>query len=334
MARPTLRKATITGIGHYVPEHILTNADLEKLVETNDEWIRTRTGISERRIEKDVDKAAAHMGTKAAEEALESAGIEASGVDAIMVATVTPDYMFPATSALIQKSLGAERAFGFDVSAACSGFLYTLSTASMMIESGRVDTILVIGSDKMSAIVDYTDRNTCILFGDGAGAVVMQATEEEHGFRDFIHYTDGDEDLYLVQQAGGSREPASVESVEQRKHFIRQDGRAIFKRATEGMAGVAEEIMIKNHLKAEDIAWLVPHQANSRIIEATANRMGVSMDQVMMNIDKYGNTTAATIPLCLYDWKDQLQKGDELILTAFGGGLTWGATWLTWGGAK
>jgi len=334
MALSTQRKATITGIGHYVPEHILTNADLEKLVETNDEWIRTRTGISERRIEKDVDKAAAHMGTKAATEALESAGIKASDVDAIMVATVTPDYMFPATSALIQKSLGADRAFGFDVSAACSGFLYTLSTASMMIESGRVDTILVIGSDKMSAIVDYTDRNTCILFGDGAGAVVMQATEEDHGFRDFIHYTDGDDDLYLVQQAGGSREPASVESVEQRKHFIRQDGRAIFKRATEGMAGVAEEIMNKNHLKAEDIAWLVPHQANSRIIEATANRMGVSMDQVMMNIDKYGNTTAATIPLCLYDWKDQLQKGDELILTAFGGGLTWGATWLTWGGAK
>ena len=334
MARSNQRKATITGIGHYIPEHILTNADLEKLVETNDEWIRTRTGISERRIEKDPDKAAAHMGTQAAIEALNSANVDTSDVDAILVATVTPDYMFPATSALIQKSLGAKGAFGFDVSAACSGFLYTLSTAAMMIESGRVVTILVIGTDKMSSIVDYTDRNTCILFGDGAGAVVLQATEEDHGFRDFIHYTDGDEDLYLVQEAGGSREPASKESVEQRKHFIRQDGRAIFKRATEGMAGVAEEIMKKNKLSAEDIAWLVPHQANSRIIEATANRMGVSMDQVMMNIDKYGNTTAATIPLCLYDWKDQLQKGDELILTAFGGGLTWGATWLTWGGAK
>lgn len=334
MARSNQRKATVTGIGHYVPEHILTNADLEKLVETNDEWIRTRTGIRERRIEKDTDKAAAHMGTRAAIEALQSAGVTASDVDAILVATVTPDYMFPATSALIQKALGAEKAFGFDVSAACSGFLYTLSTAAMMIESGRVETILVIGSDKMSAIVDYTDRNTCILFGDGAGALVMQATEEDHGFRDFIHYTDGDDDLYLVQEAGGSREPASVDSVEQRKHFIRQDGKAIFKRATEGMAGVAEEIMAKNKLKAEDIAWLVPHQANSRIIEATAKRMGVSMSQVMMNIDKYGNTTAATIPLCLYDWKDQLQKGDELILTAFGGGLTWGASWLTWGGAK
>lgn len=328
------RKATITGIGHYLPEDRLTNFDLEKMVETNDEWIRTRTGIVERRILKDPAKATAFMGTEAAKEALVSAGVDASQVDAIIVATVTPDYFFPATACLIQKRIGATKAFGFDLSAACSGFLYALSTASSMIESGRMDRILVIGADKMSSIIDYTDRNTCILFGDGAGAVLLEATEEEVGLIDFVQYTDGDEDCYLYMPAGGSLHPASHETVDARLHAIRQDGKSVFKRATEGMADVSMEIMERNGLTGDNVDWLVPHQANLRIIDATARRMGLTNEKVMINIEKYGNTTAATIPLCLYDWKDRLNKGDKLVLAAFGGGLTWGAAYLIWGGAK
>ena len=325
----SVKRAKITGVGHYLPEYVLTNAELETMVDTNDEWIRSRTGISERRILKDPDKASAFMGEKAALEALEDAGVEAAEIDVIIVATVTPDYIFPATAALIQKRIGAEKAYGFDLSAACSGFLYALSNGAMMIESGRAKKILIIGSDKMSSIVDYTDRTTCILFGDAAGAVVLEEADEE-GIVDFIQYTEGDEECSLYQPAGGSLNPATVDTVESKLHYIRQDGRVVFKKATEGMADVSLEIMEKNNLSSEDVAWLVPHQANMRIINATARRMGLSEDKVMINIDKYGNTTAATIPLCLYDWKDKLKDGDNIILAAFGGGITWGAVYLKW----
>ena len=325
----SFKRAKITGVGHYLPEYVLTNAELETMVDTNDEWIRSRTGISERRILKDPDKASSFMAEKAALEALEDAGVKAADIDVIIVATVTPDYFFPATAALVQKRIGAEKAYGFDLSAACSGFLYALSNGAMMIESGRAKKVLVIGSDKMSSIVDYTDRTTCILFGDAAGAVVLEETGED-GIIDFIQYTEGDEECSLYQPAGGSLNPATVDTVQSRLHFLRQDGRVVFRKATEGMADVSLEIMEKNNLTGEDVAWFVPHQANLRIIQATARRMDVSEDKVMINIDKYGNTTAATIPLCLYDWKDKLKDGDNIILAAFGGGITWGAIYLKW----
>ena len=326
----SLTRAKISAVGHYLPEYRLTNKELEAIVDTNDEWIRTRTGIKERRILKDADKATAFMGAEAAKEALAEANIDASEVDLIIVATVTPDYLFPATACLVQNHIGATNAFAFDLSAACSGFLYALTTGTKYVESGFAKNVLVIGSDKMSSIIDYSDRTTCILFGDGAGAVLLQSSEDETGIHDHLHYSEGDINCSLYQPGGGSINPASHESVDQKLHFVRQDGRAVFKKATMGMADVSSEIMEKNGLTADDVAWLVPHQANLRIIEATANRMGLSSDKVMINIDKYGNTTAATIPLCLYDWKDQLNKGDKLILSAFGGGFTWGAIYLTW----
>ncbi|MEQ9090659.1 MAG: beta-ketoacyl-ACP synthase III [Balneola sp.] len=326
-----VKQAKITAVGHYLPEFRMTNFELEKLMDTNDEWIRTRTGISERRILKDPDKATAFMGAEAAKEALESANVDASEIDLVILATVTPDYLFPATACLVQNMIGATKAFAFDLSAACSGFLYALSTGSMYIESGRAKKVLVIGSDKMSSILDYTDRTTSILFGDGAGAVLLEESTDGTGLIDQIHYTEGDTNCSLYQHAGGSRNPATKETVENRQHYITQDGRAVFKKATMGMADVSLEIMEKNNLEPEDIAWLVPHQANLRIIDATANRMGLSSEKVMININKYGNTTAGTIPLCLYDWKDKLNHGDNLILAAFGGGFTWGAIYLKWG---
>jgi 3-oxoacyl-[acyl-carrier-protein] synthase III len=325
----TAKRAVITGVGRYLPEYILTNKELEKYVETDDEWIRTRTGIVERRILKDPEKGTSYMGEKAAIEALEDAGVKAEDIDAIIVATVTPDYLFPATAALIQKRIGATRAFAYDLSAACSGFLYALTTGGNMIEAGRAKKVLVIGADKMSAIVDFTDRTTCILFGDAGGAVVLEEGDEG-GIIDYVHHTEGDEACMLYQPAGGSLNPASEETVKNKMHFIRQDGKSVFKKATEGMADVSLEIMERNNLTADDIAWLVPHQANLRIIDATARRMGLDKEKVMINISHYGNTTAATIPLCLYDWKDQLKKGDNLVLSAFGGGLTWGAIYLKW----
>jgi 3-oxoacyl-[acyl-carrier-protein] synthase-3 len=324
------RRAKITGVGHYVPDYVLTNKELETMVETDDEWIRSRTGIAERRILKDPNKATSFMATNAAIEALEDAGVDAEEIDVIVLATVTPDYFFPATAALVQKRIGAKNAYGFDLSAACSGFLFALSTGSTMIESGRAKKVLVIGADKMSSIIDYTDRTTCILFGDGAGAVVLEEGDGEGGIIDYIQRTEGDEECMLYQPAGGSLNPASQETVKNKEHFIRQDGRAVFKKATEGMADVSKEIMDRNGLTGDDVAWLVPHQANLRIISATARRMGLDEEKVMINIDKYGNTTAATIPLCLYDWKEKLNKGDKLILSAFGGGLTWGALYLEW----
>jgi 3-oxoacyl-[acyl-carrier-protein] synthase-3 len=299
-------------------------------VDTNDEWIQTRTGIKERRILKDEDKATAHMGTKAAQEALQQRGIDADEIDVIIVGTVTPDYLFPATGCLIQKAIGASNAYAFDVSAACSGFLFSLTTGANMIESGRAQKVLVIGADKMSSILDFTDRSTCILFGDGAGEVLLEESSDETGLIDYVHHTDGDTNQLLYQPAGGSLNPASAKTVEEKKHFVRQDGRAIFKKATVGMADVSAEIMKRNKLSAEDVDWLVPHQANKRIINAISNRMGLDEDKVMVNIQKYGNTTSGTIPLCLYDWKEKLNKGDKLILSAFGGGLTWGALYLEW----
>lgn len=326
-----IKRAGITSVGHYLPEHKLTNSDLEKMVDTNDEWIRTRTGIEERRILQDEDKATAFMGAEAAREALARRGISAEEVDLIILATVTPDYLFPATACLVQEYIGARNAYGFDLSAACSGFLYALSTGANFVESGQAEKVLVIGSDKMSSIVDYTDRSTCILFGDGAGAVLLEATADETGLIDYIHHTEGDTEGALYQPAGGSRNPATHETVDSHLHFIKQDGRAVFKKATVGMADVVSEIMEENGLTADDVAWLVPHQANLRIIDATAKRMGLERDKVMVNIDKYGNTTAATIPLCLYDWQDELNHGDNLILAAFGGGYTWGAIYMKWG---
>lgn len=325
------KRAKITAVGHYLPETRLTNHDLEKMVDTNDEWIRTRTGIKERRILKDDDKASAFMGAEAAKEVLKRRGIPAEEIDVIIVATVTPDYLFPATACLIQEKIGASNAYGFDLSAACSGFLYALSTGGGLIGSGNAQKVLVIGSDKMSSIVDYTDRTTCILFGDAAGAVLLEASEDETGIIDYVNHTEGDTNLALYQHAGGSLHPASHETVDKREHVIRQDGRVVFKKATVGMADVSLEIMERNSLSADDVDWLVPHQANLRIIDATARRMGLSNEKVMVNIDKYGNTTAATIPLCLYDWKDTLKHGDNLVLAAFGGGYTWGALYLKWG---
>ncbi len=324
------RRASITSVGGFLPEKILDNHALEQMVETDDEWIRTRTGIVERRILDDEDKATSYMAAESAKDALQRRGLDASEIDLIIVATVTPDYLFPATACLVQKQIGAENAYGFDLSAACSGFLYALSTGANMIESGNAENVLVIGADKMSSIVDYTDRTTCILFGDAAASVLLEPSENGTGVIDYIHRVEGDDEGALYQPAGGSRIPASQKTVEEQLHYIRQDGRAVFKKATEGMADVSLEIMEKNDLDADDVEWLVPHQANLRIINATADRMGLDADKVMVNIDRYGNTTAATIPLCLYEWQDELREGDRLILSAFGGGFTWGSLYLQW----
>lgn len=323
-------KARIVSVGHFLPDDKLTNADLEKLVDTNDEWIRTRTGISERRILKDPTKGTSFMAAKAAREALDSANVDPSEIDAIILATVTPDYMFPATACLVQKQLGCKNAFGYDILAACSGFLYALSTGAMFIESGRYKKVLVIGADKMSSIVDYTDRATCIIFGDAAGAVLLEGTEDGTGIQDFIQRVEGDDQELLCMRGGGSLNPASHSTVENRMHYLQQDGKTVFKKATEAMADISLEIMQRNALEADDVAWLVPHQANQRIIDATARRMGVGSEKVMSNIAYYGNTTAATIPLCLYDWKDKLNRGDNLILSAFGGGFTSGSLFIKW----
>ena len=323
------RRAAITSVGHYLPEERLTNSDLEGMVETNDEWIRTRTGIRERRILDDDGKATSFMATEAAQEALDKRGLAPEEVDTIVLATVTPDMLFPATACLVQDNLGADNAWGFDLSAACSGFLYALTTGAKFIESGQSDTVLVIGADKMSSIVDYTDRTTCILFGDGAGAVVLEA-DEDHGLVDAVHQVDGEHKDLLCMKGGGSLNPPTHKTVDAGMHFLNQEGRQVFKFAVTRMADVCEEVMERNDLTTDDVQYLVPHQANERIIDATAQRMGLDEDKVMVNIDRYGNTTAGTIPLCLYDWEDELSTGDGLILTAFGGGFTWGACYLTW----
>ncbi|MBU6176721.1 MAG: ketoacyl-ACP synthase III [Bacteroidetes bacterium] len=322
--------AAITAVGGYVPSDKLTNQDLEKMVDTNDEWIRTRTGITERRILKEPGKATSDMIVPAVQELCQKRGIDPTEIDCLIVGTVTPDMVFPSTANLVCHKLGATNAWGYDLSAACSGFLFALAQGTALIESGRYKKVVVCGADKMSAIVDYTDRATCIIFGDGAGAVLLEPTAEQLGVMDSILRTDGSGGQYLHMKAGGSLKPASAETVANREHYAYQEGQAVFKFAVKGMADVSAELMEKNNLKAEDISWLVPHQANLRIIDATANRMGLGTEKVMINIERFGNTTAATIPLCLWEWEKQLKKGDNIILAAFGGGFTWGAIWVKW----
>ncbi|HRH48318.1 MAG TPA: beta-ketoacyl-ACP synthase III [Panacibacter sp.] len=322
--------AAITAVGGYVPEYRLTNAELEKMVDTNDEWIRTRTGISERRILKGEGLGTSDLAVPAIQEILRKKNLEATDIDCIICGTVTPDMLFPSTANIISDKLGATNAWSFDVSAACSGFLYALSTGAMFIESGKYKKIIVVGADKMSSIVDYTDRATCIIFGDGAGAVLLEPSVDDTGILDSILRSDGSGRHYLYQKAGGSVKPASLETVTNKEHFVYQEGKAVFKFAVKGMADVSAEIMERNNLGSDDVAWLVPHQANLRIIDATAHRMGLSTEKVMINIEKYGNTTAGTIPLCLWEWEPRLKKGDNIVLSAFGGGFTWGAIWIKW----
>lgn len=323
-------QAAITGVQGYVPEDILTNKDLEQMVDTNDEWITSRTGIKERHILKGKDQGTSVMAVKALEGLLQKTGTKPEEIDLIICATTTPDMVFPATANIIGNKIGAVNAFGFDLQAACSGFLYALATGSQYIETGKYKKVVVIGADKMSSIVDYTDRATCIIFGDGAGAVLLEPTEEDYGIKDSILRSDGSGEPYLHMKAGGSRRPATEETVRNREHFAYQEGSMVFKFAVKNMADVAAEVMERNNLTSDDVAYLVPHQANKRIIDATANRMGVSDDKVMLNIHKYGNTTSGTIPLCLWDYESKLKKGDNIILAAFGGGFTWGSIWIKW----
>lgn len=325
-----MRRAAVTAVGRYLPETRLTNQDFERMVDTTDEWIRSRTGIIERRILADRDKASAFMAIHAAQDVLDSRGITADEIDLIVVATVTPDMLFPPTAALVQAGIGAKKAWGFDLEAACSGFLFALNVGAQFVETGRHQKVLVIGSDTMSRITDYEDRTTAILFGDAAAAVLLEPTEDEVGILDYVANVDGSGVDYLHMKAGGSLRPPSYETIDNRWHCVFQEGRQVFKFAVTGMADAAAEIMARNQLTADDVRYLVPHQANLRIIDATANRMGVSRDKVMINIERYGNTTAATIPLCLFDWENELRPGDNLVLAAFGGGFTWGATLLRW----
>ena len=326
-----VRRATITAVGHYVPEKILTNADLEKMVDTNDEWIRTRTGIRERRILE--QGATSDLAVKAVQQVLTRRGITAEEIDLIIVATITPDMMLPATAYMVQEKIGASKAWGFDLNAACSGFLFAVSVGARFIETGVHSKVIVVGADKMSSITDYTDRNTCILFGDAAGAVLLEPTKEkEYGIIDQCLHSDGSGGAFLNIKAGGSLNPPTHETIDKKMHYVFQDGKAVFKSAVVCMAEVSEEIMKRNHLKGCDIAWLVPHQANLRIIDATAQRMGIDNDKVMINIERFGNTTAATIPLCLSEWwqAGKLRRGQNIVIAAFGAGYTWGSMLVKW----
>ena len=322
--------AAITGIQGYVPEYVLTNKELGTLVDTNDEWIVSRTGIKERRILKGENKGSSDLGAEAIKLLLKKTNTSVEEIDLIICATATPDMMFPSTACIISDKIDANNICAFDIMAACSGFLYAVTTASKFIESGTYKKAIVVGADKMSSIVDYTQRTTCVLFGDGAGAVLLEPNSEGLGVQDTILKSDGSGREFLKLKAGGSLRPASHETVDAKEHYIYQDGQPVFKAAVKNMADVSEEIMNRNNLNADDIAWLVPHQANKRIIDATSKRMGVGDDKVMRNIERYGNTTAATIPLCLWEWEDKLNKGDNLILAAFGGGFTWGSIYLKW----
>ncbi len=322
--------AAITAVGGYVPETRLTNFDLEKMVDTNDEWIRSRTGIEERRILKEPGKGTSDLAVPAVLELLSKRKMDASEIDCIICATVTPDMPFPATANIIADKIGAINAFSYDLGAACSGFLFALTTGAAYIESGRFKKVIVIGADKMSSIIDYSDRTTCIIFGDGAGAVLLEPNNEGYGVQDSILKSDGSGAKYLYLKAGGSVRPATIETVLAKEHYAFQAGPAVFKFAVKGMADVSAELLERNHLTGDDIAWLVPHQANLRIIYATSSRMGIPNEKVMINIQKYGNTTAGTLPLCLWDWESRLKKGDNIVLSAFGGGFTWGATLVKW----
>ena len=322
-------RAKISAVSGWVPDYVLTNEELSKMVETSDEWITTRTGIKERRILKDPSKATSDMGVEALKLLLKKRNISADEIDLIICATVTPDMLFPSTACLIADKIGAKNAFGFDLSAACSAFLFALDCGQKYISSGLYKKVIIVGADKMSSIVDYSDRKTCVIFGDGAGAVLLEPSEEG-GIIDSILKVDGKGGQYLKMIAGGSLNPATSSTVQKGHHYIYQDGKTVFKFAVTNMANVSEEIMSKNNLKGDDINWLVPHQANLRIIDATARRMNIGAEKVMINIHKYGNTTAATIPLCLSDWESKLKKNDNIILSAFGGGFTWGSVYLKW----
>jgi 3-oxoacyl-[acyl-carrier-protein] synthase-3 len=331
MSQEKKYSAIITALGMYFPEKVYDNKYFESIVETNEEWILTRTGIKERRILE--NGATSDLATKAAIDLMEKHNVNPDDIDCIIVATVTPDMFFPATACLVQKRIGAKNAWGFDLEAACSGFLFAFQTGCALIESGQYNKVMVIGADKMSAITDYTDRNNCILFGDGGAAVLLEPSEDKSmGLQDYILRVDGTGEDALHMRGGGSLNPPSHETVDKKMHYIYQDGKAVFKVAVKGMADVSVELMQKNNLKSEDIAYLVPHQANLRIIDATAQRMGLTKDKVMINIDRYGNTTAATIPSCIVEYyrAGKIKKGDKLILSAFGAGYTWGATYIVW----
>ena len=326
--------AAITAVGKYVPDFVLSNQVLETMVDTNDEWITSRTGIKERRILKDKDKGTSFMAIKAAQDLISKTGLNPEEIDLVLMATTTPDMPVAATGVFVATQIGATNAFAYDLQAACSSFLYGLSTATSYVESGRYKKVLLIGADKMSSIIDYTDRATCIILGDGAGAVLIEPNTEGLGFQDEILKSDGIGREFLKIEAGGSLLPPSEETVKNKQHFVHQDGKTVFKYAVSGMADVSEQIMKRNNLTHDDVNWLVPHQANKRIIDATANRMDLSEEKVMVNIHRYGNTTSATLPLLLADFEDQLKKGDNLILASFGGGFTWGAIYLKWAYTK
>lgn len=326
--------AAITAVGKYVPDFVLSNQVLETMVDTNDEWITSRTGIKERRILKDKDKGTSFMAIKAAQDLIFKTGLDPKEIDLVLMATTTPDMPVAATGVFVATQIGATNAFAYDLQAACSSFLYGLSTATSYVESGRYKKVLLIGADKMSSIIDYTDRATCIIFGDGAGAVLVEANTEGLGFQDEILKSDAVGREFLKIEAGGSLLPPSEETVKNKQHYVHQDGKTVFKYAVSGMADVSEQIMKRNNLTHDDINWLVPHQANKRIIDATANRMDLNEEKVMVNIHRYGNTTSATLPLLLADFEDQLKKGDNLILASFGGGFTWGAIYLKWAYTK
>jgi 3-oxoacyl-[acyl-carrier-protein] synthase-3 len=322
--------AAITCVNGYVPQDILSNKDLEKMVDTTDEWITSRTGIKERRILKDPALATSDMAVEAVKGLMEKRGITADEIDLIIFATVTPDLIFPSSACILADKIGAKNAFGYDLAAACSGFLFALETGAKFVESGKYKKVLVVGGDKMSSIIDYTDRNTCIIFGDGLGCVLLEPNEEGYGVVDSILKVDGYGRHFLHQKAGGSLKPPTHETVDAREHYVYQDGKTVFKFAVTGMADVSAQIMERNNLTAEDVTWLVPHQANLRIIDATAERMGLDKSKVMINIDHFGNTTNGTIPLLLWEWENKLKKGDTLILSAFGGGFTWGSVYVKW----
>jgi len=320
--------AAITGVEGYLPQKVVTNHDLAKIVDTSDEWITSRTGVKERRLME--NGATSDMAAEAVRGLLKKTNTDPSEIDVVIVGTVTPDYPFPSTANVLCDKTGISNAWSFDINAACSGFIYAISTGAQFIESGRYKKIIVVGADKMSSIIDYEDRTTCVIFGDGGGAVMLEPTEDGTGVQDFILHSDGSGREFLIQPGGGSANPPSIETVQKRMHYVKQEGKQVFKFAVTNMADVSAAIMEKNNLSSEDVDWLVPHQANLRIIDATANRMGLSKEKVMINIQKYGNTTAGTLPLCLWDYEKQLKKGDNIILSAFGGGFTWGAVYLKW----
>ena len=323
-------RAAITAVNAWVPENVMTNKDMEKFIDTTDEWIQSRTGIKERHILNTPGEGTSDIGARAVEGLLKKRGITAVEIDLLICATTTPDMQFPATANIISDKVGAKNAWSYDINAACSGFIFALSTASKFIETGAYKKVVVVGADKMSSIIDYTDRATCVIFGDGGGAVLLEANDEGNGIMDSILRVDGSGRVHLHQKAGGSVKPATAETVAAKEHYVYQEGQTVFKFAVTNMADVSAEIMERNNLTGDDVSWLIPHQANKRIIDATARRMGLSDDKVTLNIERYGNTTNGTIPLCLWEWESKFKKGDNIIIAAFGGGFTWGAIWIKW----